>query len=303
MNICIVGDPTDLTAIYVAWLARRRGLSVLELPESTLGVDWTFAFDDSRAREGHVECGGQRYPFSALAGAYVRLHPHPPVPPDLDLDAAGEAVLVTERRGGLLYFLNSLPLVVANRPHAGRSNGSKPHQMRLLARAGFAVPEWVATNDAEVASAFAGRCTDGAIYKACSGLRSTVRLFDEAILGRLGEGSSPIVVQEYVRGREVRVHVVGRQIFATEIHASGIDYRFDSTESEFCASAVPVWLEERCRAFAAEEGLLIAGFDFRIAGDGRWYCLEMNPVPTFLPYAMATGQAIGEALLDELVAG
>jgi len=42
----------------------------------------------------------------------------------------------------------------------------------------------------------------------------------------------------------------------------------------------------------------VAGFDFRVTPDGDWYCLEMNPVPTFLPYEMATSQRIGEAILD-----
>ena len=46
---------------------------------------------------------------------------------------------------------------------------------------------------------------------------------------------------------------------------------------------------------------MLAGFDFRCAPDGVWYCLEVNPVPTFLPYEAATGVPIADAVLDELL--
>jgi len=55
-------------------------------------------------------------------------------------------------------------------------------------------------------------------------------------------------------------------------------------------------------AFACAQGLLIAGFDFRVASNDRWWCLECNPAPTFLPCEMETGQAIADALLESMVA-
>ena len=56
-----------------------------------------------------------------------------------------------------------------------------------------------------------------------------------------------------------------------------------------------------CISFAAREGLLLAGFDFRVdETTGTWSCLEMNPVPTFLPYEASTGQRIGDAVIDLL---
>jgi glutathione synthase/RimK-type ligase-like ATP-grasp enzyme len=55
-----------------------------------------------------------------------------------------------------------------------------------------------------------------------------------------------------------------------------------------------------CVRAVREEGLLLAGFDFRLEPSGRWWCLESNPVPTFLPYEMSTGQPIAAALVDLL---
>ncbi len=298
MNICIVGDTQDLCTVYVAWLARRRGLKVIELSEETLGVEWTFAFYDERTGEGHIQKDGKSYRISTFCGAYVRLNPQPSVPSELNLPAEERGALIVERRGGIQYFLNSMPFTIANRPCSGRSNSSKPFQMRLLANTGFNVPEWIVSNEESEVKEFAQTCLSGVIYKSCSGLRSHVQLLNDDVLNRLGKGTSPLIIQEYIKGREVRVHVIKRHAFATEVISDGIDYRFESQKNEFQTTSVPSAIKKMCHDFAAAEGLTIAGFDFRIGEDGTWYCLEMNPVPTFLPYEMSTGQPIGDTLLD-----
>jgi ribosomal protein S6-L-glutamate ligase RimK-like protein len=304
MRICVIGDPADLTAAYVGWLARRDGCDVLELSERELGVTWWFALDDAPAggarTAGHLEVAGTRLPVDEIDGAFVRLNPAPGLPDGVALGPEEEQIFIAERRAGLEYLLEALPFPVVNRPSAGRANGSKPHQMRLLARAGFDVPAWVVTNRPSPAEVFVRGCeaTGGAIYKACSGLRSRVRRVDDELDQRLRRGTSPVLLQAYIPGRDVRVHTVGGQAFGTEITTEVVDYRFDEGTTSYRAVDVPDGIATLCADVAREERLSIAGFDFRVTDEGRWYCLEVNPVPTFLPYEMATGQGIGAAVLD-----
>jgi len=298
MRICIVGDPQDLSSAYIAWLAQRRGLDVLFLDESELGVDWIFSYTDTNTNMGYIEKSGERYLFSSFSGAFVRLNPEPNLPSGLTLLPEEISVLIVERRHALQHFLNSLPTTVANRPYSGRANGSKPHQMYLLAKAGFTVPRWIVSNEEKIVRDFSRQYQGAVIYKSCSGLRSKVRLLDNELMRRLHEGTSPIIVQEYIKGYDVRIHVVKHQIFATKVISHGIDYRFDSDENEFQKISAPNQIQNMCRDYASKDNLTIAGFDFRVSEEGQWYCLEVNPVPTFLPYEMATGQAIGNALLD-----
>ncbi len=293
----------DLTLVYLRHCAERRGMQVIDLPEKGLGETWAYAFDDAAPSDGHLFTSDGVYPFAGIAGLFVRLNSEPALPPGLEeVPAERQAALVGERRSALQYLLNSFPQPVVNRPSGGRSNGSKPFQMRRLARAGFAVPRWLASNDAEAVRAFAGACAEGAIYKSCSGLRAQVRRLDEAVLERLLEGTSPIVVQEYVGGYDVRLHTVAGQAFATKITAEGVDYRFSGAESQYEAITAPEPIQALCREVAAQEGLTLAGFDFRVTNDEAWYCLEVNPVPTFLPYEMTTGQPIADAVLDVFAA-
>jgi glutathione synthase/RimK-type ligase-like ATP-grasp enzyme len=170
--------------------------------------------------------------------------------------------------------------------------------MARLSRYGFAVPEWIAGNDPALVRPFLSTCPDGAVVKASSGLRSHVRLADEDYLSRLAEGTTPSVVQRFVRGYEVRVHVVGPRVFGTRIDASSVDYRFDAEHVRYEREEVPESIARLCVESAARDGLALAGLDFRVDRDGAWWCLEMNPVPTFLPYEASSGAAIGDAVLD-----
>jgi hypothetical protein len=301
MRICIIGDQSDLASVYLGWQARQKAVEVVELPEATLGEDWTFGFDDFEPGSGWVEQAGKRHPLSAFDGAFIRFNPTPLIPKGLKLTAAQEFSLISERRCGLQYLTDNLPCPVANRPSAGRSNGSKPYQMAVLERAGLHVPKWLASNDPKAVVDFAQLFSDGLIYKACSGLRSRVRFLDEQLTARLDRGTTPVVLQEYIPGRDVRIHTVGSAAFATQVDGgNGVDYRFESQGTCYTATKAPERIEKGCVQVAQAEGLLIAGFDFRVTHDQQWFCLEVNPVPSFLPYEIASGQPIAAALLDIL---
>lgn len=302
MHICIVGDTDDLTATYIKWLAQQQKIEILELPEGTLGLDWTFNFDDTVPEKGHFQTLAGEYSFGAISGAYVRLHHAPYVSSDLALPTQERALFIRERRSALLHLLNTLPFLVANRPNSGRTNGSKPLQMQQLTRAGFNVPEWLATNDPAITREFCETHSEGVIYKTCSGVRARVRMIDQEILRRMDSGTSPVVIQAYIPGVDVRVHTVRERAFPTQIESRGVDYRYQAQGSLYTETAIPQDVAALCCRVAAEEGLIVAGFDFRVTAEGIWYCLEANPMPTFLPYEMATRQPIGAAILDLLAA-
>jgi len=298
MSICIVGDLDDLTCVYLAWCAERREIPILRLSENRFGVDWRFEFEHGRVERGKLFFNQRSIPFNDIRGTYVRFNPHPTVPEEIALDPVVVDMFLMERRCAIHQLLDHHPGVVANRPSSGRSNGSKPDQMMKLQQAGFHVPRWMVSNDEEQARRFNEGCPHGTIYKSPSGLRSRVRLVDRDLLEAFQRGTTPVVLQEYISGVDVRVHTVDERSFGTEISSDGIDYRFESNNAIYRTVKIPVDIEERCARYVANEGLVIGGYDFRVSFGGEWYCLEVNPVPTFLPYEMSTGQGIADALLD-----
>jgi len=102
-----------------------------------------------------------------------------------------------------------------------------------------------------------------------------------------------------VQGTDVRIHVVGREVFATEIVSPATDYRYAARHgvaAELRAVEVDDALRERCVALARVLSLPLCGIDLRRRPDGAWVCLEANPMPAFSYYEGETGAPISDAL-------
>jgi glutathione synthase/RimK-type ligase-like ATP-grasp enzyme len=280
-------------------LAAQRGVEVVTLEEEGFGLDWSFEVTP----DGEVAVEQAGRDVSRPTGALVRLHPEPSVRDGLGISDDLHPQYASERRAAVQHLLDAVPFPVVNRPSAGRSNGSKPLQMAQLVAAGFAVPRWLVTNEAEAAREFVADCGDGAVVKAVSGLRSHVRWWNDVTLERLQAGTVPCLIQEYVPGCDVRVHVVDTRVFGSQVTADVVDYRFDTEHASYDARPVPDDIGLLCCDTARADGLLLAGLDFRVDSTDRWWCLEMNPVPTFLPYEAATGHCIGDAVVDLVCPG
>jgi glutathione synthase/RimK-type ligase-like ATP-grasp enzyme len=191
--------------------------------------------------------------------------------------------------------------LVVNPPAAMAVNNAKPFQLRRIAACGFAVPDTLVTTDPEAVQSFA-RQHDRVIYKSISGVRSIVSTLRSADITRLRDvANAPTQFQEYVPGVDVRAHVAGDEIIATEIRSSADDYRYASHNIELAPTALPEDVASRCRAMAAAMGLSVAGIDLRRTPGRKWVCFEVNPSPAFVFYEEATGQPIGDAIARLLI--
>ena len=177
------------------------------------------------------------------------------------------------------------------------SNNSKPYQLQLIRDAGFAVPETLITTDPQAAEDFWLRHRD-VIYKSLSATRSQVSRLGPRHRARLLDVvSCPTQFQQYIPGRDHRVHVVGSQVFASELICDADDYRYHGSHPlEIRPAEIPSDIEDMCRALAHSLRLPLAGIDLRRTPAGDWYCFEVNPSPAFTYYEHATGQPIGRAV-------
>jgi glutathione synthase/RimK-type ligase-like ATP-grasp enzyme len=192
---------------------------------------------------------------------------------------------------------------VVNRSGAGLSNNSKPYQALAISRAGLRVPPTLVTSDPAAVRAFLAEHGD-VIYKSASGVRSIVRRLGADQLARLDRlRHGPAQFQAFIPGRNVRVHTVGDQVFATAIESDAVDYRYAHLDN-LRARLEPVDLAPAIRAaclrLAREFELLFAGIDLKQTPSGEFYCFEVNPSPGFLYYERQTRQPISAALAELL---
>lgn len=297
-----VADDGPLAAVRAA--LDRMGAPVFLLDQSRSGetaVDLSAGYRVA----GEIRAGGARCDLAGVSGVYVRCHNARAVTPGADTDDA-LARHADHLDAIMSGFLDVTAARVVNPAEAMATNGSKPYQSAIIAAHGFAVPDTLISTDPDEVETFAARHGE-IIYKSISGVRSIVARLGPEHADRLADVAwCPTQFQQYVPGRDYRVHVVGDAVFAAEIVSDADDYRYAARQGEDTtvqASRIPVFLEERCRTLAAALGLALAGVDLRLTPQGEWYCFEVNPSPAFTYYASATGQPIGQAIAALLAAG
>ena len=249
---------------------------------------------------GQLVIAGSEVDLAAVQGIYAR---------PLEVPAAGGDSLDAWRArtfaDGFLEWMDLAPGCVVNPPAAMLSNASKPYQAQLIARAGFLVPATLVTDDPEEVLTFRAEHVR-VVYKSVSGVRSIVRELDDTAIGRLDRiRALPTQFQQYVPGTDVRVHIVGSRVFATEVVSQALDYRYatrDGLSASLSAHDLPDDVAERCLEVSAALGLPLCGIDLRRRPDGEHICFEVNPMPAFSYYEAEAGQPIGVALV-ELLAG
>ncbi len=245
---------------------------------------------------GHIRLGRRKVTLNEVTGFYVRPYASQAVGSALTPAQLRHAKAIDEQ---LSVFADLCDGYVLNPPLAMASNQSKPYQLDIIRRHGFETPDTLLTTDKEAASAF-WRNHDEVIYKSISGTRSVVRRLQQNEASRLDDvAHAPTQFQEYVSGRDYRVHVIGKDCFATAIDSGADDYRYAQRQgfsSELEPVDLPTHIAGQCMALSHDLGLQLSGIDLRNSRDGRWYCFEVNPSPAFTFYEENTGQQLAAAI-------
>jgi glutathione synthase/RimK-type ligase-like ATP-grasp enzyme len=184
------------------------------------------------------------------------------------------------------------------------SNLSKPYQAQLIRRVGFRTPPTLVTNDPEHARGFARANGSKVIFKSISSARSIVSRIEGERQEKLDRVSHlPTQFQRLIEGVDIRVHVIGSRVFATEVASSAIDYRYagrDDLDVTMRPFALPAEIDKRCLALAKLLQLPFCGIDLLRTKAGDYFCFEVNPSPGYSYYENATEQEISAALINYL---
>jgi glutathione synthase/RimK-type ligase-like ATP-grasp enzyme len=290
-----VGEELDRLGAPV-WLLDQRDV-----------LDTEVELETGARPAGWVRVRDRRVDLAEVTAAYVRPYDATQLPgiaaQGWRSDAWRHAAAVDQ---AIACWLELTDALVVNRLSAMAGNASKPWQARRIQEAGFAVPETVVTTEPRVARRF-WRHHEQVIYKSVSGVRSRVARLRPQDGRRLADlAACPTQFQRYVPGTDVRVHVVGGRVFATEVACDADDYRYAAAQghrqAELAPFDLPPRVEAGCRRLVAVLGLTVAGVDLRVTPDDEWYCFEVNPSPAFSYYEHATGQPVAQAVACLLAA-
>ncbi len=256
---------------------------------------------------GTLSLHGEPFELSDITAVYLRLMDDRLLPElEGQPDASPARRHARAFHDALYRWIEVTDARVVNRSEPQGSNSSKPYQAQLIAAYGLRVPETLIVNDPAEVLAFQHE-HGSIIYKSMSGVRSIVKTLDQDDISRLEHIEwCPVQFQALVSGNDVRVHVIGRDVYATEIISDVTDYRYARQmggSATLRAFELPGDLAERCIALTQGLGLAFAGIDLRIGQDGEATCFEVNPSPAFSFYQANTGQPIAASLARYLAGG
>lgn len=256
---------------------------------------------------GAIQIQSMEWPLHQFTGVYARLMDYQELPENKPRGRApADSNNVHKSQwvhSTLAEWLEIADCRVMNRNRAMSSNMSKPYQAQFILRAGFKTPITLITNDYEEVKRFL-RYHKQVIYKSVSSVRSIVKILSDIKLNELKKVRHlPTQFQAFVPGTNVRVHVVGDKVFATEILTGATDYRYASEESSDI-EMVPIDLSleviARCLNLSRMLDLPLCGIDLKRTPDDDYYCFEVNPSPAYSYYQENSGQDIAAGIVNYL---
>lgn len=191
-----------------------------------------------------------------------------------------------------------------NQPMRDEEASRKVSQLKIAREVGLETPSTLVTNDPHRARAFINTYgPEKTVYKAFSGTqeawRETRVLHSDEVDLIDNIRFAPVIFQEYVPARcDLRVTVVGQDIFPAAIYSGGtsyeFDYRMDMDNARVESFDLPERVVECLHAYMDRLGLIYGAIDMRLTPDGRFVFLEINPSGQWLFIENRTGQSITE---------
>lgn len=305
--IVVISHPDDRHAQVILDDLDRHGheaflLDIADLPERmSISLDYERPERPTVTVEHH-ERG--RVDLSAATSVWWRR----PLAPTLDAIADPDVFGFThgewhEALNGL-YQLLTCPWM--NHPIRNEVASRKALQLVVAARIGFRTPRTMMTSDPTRARAFIEREGIGnVIYKTFASTHQVwretrlVSANDLEVLDSLRY--APVIFQEYINAvADLRVTIVGDEVFAMAIDTRGTDYEVDFRISMHDATTsvaeLPEVVLDGLRSLMSRLGLAYGAIDLRLTDDGDYVFLEINPAGEFLFVEHRSGLAVTDAV-------
>ncbi|MET8288363.1 ATP-grasp ribosomal peptide maturase [Streptomyces sp. NPDC005132] len=276
----------DVTADMVISELNLRGVPVLRFNPSDIGTGLTVSarFGTCPAPvAGQVRTTSRTVELAHVRSVYWRRPVWPEFPHLEESDARFAAAQVRYGLGGTLYALDG-PLWV-NRPLRNAAADYKPAQLAVAQRLGLTVPPTVVTNDPREAREFIG-AHGQVIYKTLRWTpytRNGIPLTGWADLVTTDEIDDTVRVTPHLfqarvdKVADLRVLIVGRQVFAVRIDSGLLDWRKDYSALSYSVVDLPRNLSTALTAFLSHYGLPTGSFDLAVDAAGNYWWLELNP--------------------------
>jgi ATP-grasp ribosomal peptide maturase len=309
-HVLVVAEQLDPTADLVVQALTERGVPVLRFDLAEFPQAVGLAAEHQAEAPGWTGTLVRReraVPLSDVRAVYYRRPGLPLISPDV----AGiyREWALSQALVGMVQVLASLPVEWMHHPDVYRSSAHKPGQLVTATSVGLRVPRSFLGNDLAAAQRWAqaigGPLASKPIAAASLQLPESpptmipTRRIEVSELDESLELTAHYLQEWIPKDHEIRLTVVGRQMFPVAIHANSdqakADWRSDYDALEYEPVPIPDDIAEGVRRFMACYRLNYGAFDFAVLPNGQWIFYECNPAGQWQFIAKATGLPIAEA--------
>jgi glutathione synthase/RimK-type ligase-like ATP-grasp enzyme len=311
-SVLIISSERDEHAGAVATELSRLGVEhhLLDLAEFPENVGLVLRYTNEASPVALLRAvGGVDIDLASVGAVWYR-RPQPFVIPDSLNRPSHRTFAYNESHEAIAGLWQMLDVFWMNHPTRDEVAARKAYQLGVARSSGLEIPSTLISNDpTEVRRFLAKRGSKGTIYKAFSATqqewRETRLVRDEelAVLDQVRH--APVIFQEYVPALfDLRVTIVGDQIFAAAIHSQDtqyqVDFRIDMNRAKVEPHELPTEVATSVMGFMRRLGLVYGAIDMRLTPDGRYVFLEVNPAGQWLFIEGRTGQPITAAVAQTL---
>ncbi len=312
--ILIISSPDDIHAqAVVKELAKQRvtDVRILNLSDFPMRMHMELYLRNGQNSDFSLTfADGYRLPMSAVRAVWWRRPQAFGLPQDM-ADATFRQFAMSEAATAFQGMWQASSALWVNNIMRDAAAAHKPWQLVVAQEIGLYIPETLITNSPDEARQFWAKYPGEIVYKAFSASsyawRETriLRPEEEQLADKVQY--SPVIFQRYVPAVvDLRITVIGDQIFAAEAHSQQGEYKIDvrfNTNIPYKPHILPPDIQEKLLVFMRRLGLEYGAIDMRLTPGGHYVFLEINPAGQFLYVEMAAGLPIAAALAHHLAVG
>lgn len=295
----VLGVEQDYHARHILNALIENGSDALLLDVSKFPVDHCMSFDPITGK-GLLTISGKKIKFSDIRSVFWSTITAVGIPLSKNEESYRMAQL--DAMSVLRTFLLEQDILWANSWEAYQFHIVKPRQLALASSIGANIPATIIGNDSNGVIKFAG-VHKKAIYKPVYGGAHTAFLTKDMLeRERLNRvlSISPVTIQQYIPGTNVRSYVIGEQVFSAELKSDNVDFRQEES-LEHIVLNLPEEINRLAINITRQFGMKWTAIDWRHDEQGNFYFLEANPSPMFVHFEKMTGLPITERLVQLLL--
>ena len=111
---------------------------------------------------------------------------------------------------------------------------------------------------------------------------------------------SPITLQRHIKGQDIRVYVIGENIYPVGIDSKETDSRA-SLDNKHYKTTIPTETEQMCLKTTKLLNFAYSAIDIKKTEENEYFILEANATPIFLNDEKACNYPISEKICELLL--